>query len=273
QNYNNDYPVHPLRELDGLSKDQWFAHGYKGFPPKDGDFMVLPAGGSFTGEMTCNRAETVQFRDPYNTDPPSNFACRSGSGALHVMNQYNNTNVDPTKFGGTALAIAYTSDVSALQPNDMTVISVVQQSVWTRAISYDIPADLPACPPGGCLCTWNWIHRAGSGEGYPFEIYNLLYRCTVSGASASAGVVQRGQVPKDCTGNPSACLKGAKTPMYLYQADGNNLPHLDVPPMYTDSWGFYQGAQNDIFAASNTSTPAPTTYIQNPYASSTSNSS
>lgn len=100
------------------------------------------------------------------------------------MNQYNNTNVDPTKFGGTALAIAYTSDVSALQPNDMTVISVVQQSVWTRAISYDIPADLPACPPGGCLCTWNWIHRAGSGEGYPFEIV-----CAALDAPDDEGVV------------------------------------------------------------------------------------
>jgi hypothetical protein len=99
------------------------------------------------------------------------------------MNKYNET-IDPELFGGTALAIAYTSDVASLQPNDMTVISVVQQSIWTREISYAIPAGLPACPPGGCLCTWNWIHRAGSGEGYPFEIVRLTM------ASANC-VVQR----------------------------------------------------------------------------------
>lgn len=53
---------------------------------------------------------------------------------------------------------------------------------------------------------------------------------------------------------------------YLYQASGNNLPHLDVPPMYNDAWGFSDGAQNDIFAAIS-GTAAPTTYQDNPYAS------
>jgi hypothetical protein len=72
--------------------------------------------------------------------------------------------------------------------------------------------------------------------------------------------------------------------MYLYQAEcvfhyygnaagqadgfsGNNLPHLDVPPMYNNAWGFQEGAQNDIFQAA--STPAPSTGIFNPYASQT----
>jgi hypothetical protein len=36
--------------MDGLSQAQWFGHGYKGFPPNAGDFMVLPAGGVYTGE-------------------------------------------------------------------------------------------------------------------------------------------------------------------------------------------------------------------------------
>ncbi|OCF37562.1 hypothetical protein I317_05021 [Kwoniella heveanensis CBS 569] len=49
-NYNNDAPVKPLRELDGLTTDQWFAHGHKGYPPKAGNFMVLPAGGSYNGK-------------------------------------------------------------------------------------------------------------------------------------------------------------------------------------------------------------------------------
>lgn len=92
---------------------------------------------------------------------------------MHVMNTYGQA-PDNSKFGGTALAIAYTSDVGSLQPNDMTVISINQNSVWEREIGYDIPAGLPPCPEGGCLCTWNWIHQAGGTEGYPFEIVSIL---------------------------------------------------------------------------------------------------
>lgn len=94
-------------------------------------------------------------------------------GQLHVMNTYGQP-VDNSKFGGTALAIAYTSDVAFLQPNDMTIISVNYNSVWEREIVYDIPAGLPPCPPGGCLCTWNWIHQSSSLEGYANEIVSLM---------------------------------------------------------------------------------------------------
>lgn len=72
--------------------------------------------------------------------------------------------------GGTALAIAYTSDVKALHPHDLIVISVNYTGVWTRETEYRIPCGLPKCPAGGCLCTWNWIHQAGHGEGYGEEI-------------------------------------------------------------------------------------------------------
>ncbi|WVQ97816.1 hypothetical protein IAU59_004931 [Kwoniella sp. CBS 9459] len=254
-NYNNDAPVRPLRELDGLTTDQWFAHGHKGYPPKSGDFMILPAGGSYNGEVACNRAQTRQ-RNPSDTSAQFKYACSGdpGVGALHTVNTYNGT-VDSKWFGGTALAIAYTSDIDSLQPNDMTVISVDYNSVWEREISYAIPAGLPACPSGGCLCTWNWIHQGGNGEGYPFEIYNNLYRCQVTGATGTQKV-QRGAVPVDCDLNPGSCVKGPKTPMYIYQADGNNLPHLDNPPLYRAQWGFADGAQNDIFDAA--SRPAPT---------------
>jgi len=85
------------------------------------------------------------------------------------MNVFNQT-ADPQWFGGTALAIAYTSDASSVAPYDFTVISVNYNSVWERSIDYDIPAGLPACPSGGCLCSWNWIHQANHGEGYPYEI-------------------------------------------------------------------------------------------------------
>lgn len=186
------------------------------------------------------------MRDPRVSGPLPQFAC-DGEGALHTVNRFDKP-VYNKWFGGTALAIAYTSDAANLQPNDLTVISVHHNSVWFREVSYDIPAGLPPCPPGGCLCTWNWIHRAGNGEGDGREIYNNLYRCTVTGKTDSTKKVQRGAIPVDCTGNPNACVKGPKTPMYLYQASGNNMPNLDVPPNYNTDWGFANGAQNDIFS-------------------------
>lgn len=75
------------------------------------------------------------------------------------MNELHTT-PDPTLFGGTTLAIAYTSDVKALQPSDMTVISVNYTSPWAKDTVYQIP-QLGTCPEGGCLCTWNWIHQVG----------------------------------------------------------------------------------------------------------------
>ena len=189
------------------------------------------------------------------------YAC-DGEGALHVVNRFNNSNVDNKWFGGTALAIAYTSDVANLQPNDLTVISVNQNSVWFRETPYAIPAGLPPCPSGGCLCTWNWIHQAGNGEGHGQEIYNNLYRCTVTGQTNAANKVQRGAVPQECGSDSSKCVKGPKTPMYLYQASGNNLPDLPVPPNYKNNWGFSNGAQTDIFTpaatAAGTGAAAPT---------------
>ena len=49
QNYNNNAAVEPLRERDGLDTSKWFAHGYKAYPPVEGKFAELPAGGAFTG--------------------------------------------------------------------------------------------------------------------------------------------------------------------------------------------------------------------------------
>jgi hypothetical protein len=39
---------------------------------------------------------------------------------------------------------------------------------------------------------------------------------------------------------------------------------VSAPPTYSDDYGFSDGAQNDIFAPA--ASPAPTTYLVNPYA-------
>lgn len=61
-------------------------------------------------------------------------------------------------FGGSSIAISYSSDANASRAADFTVISVNSTSVWTRETIYQIPANMPKCPAGGCLCTWNWLH-------------------------------------------------------------------------------------------------------------------
>lgn len=108
--------------LNSLSYDQWWAHGWTHLPPKEGDFMSvsagilltadhgstlslttpfqLPAGGTYTAELHCNRAFT-NFRSPF-IDPSTSFpdmACQS-VGSLHTVLNFGDA-VDDTKLGGT----------------------------------------------------------------------------------------------------------------------------------------------------------------------------
>ena len=149
---------------------------------------------------------------------PSGDIDVQNEGALHTTNRFGqSTNIK--RFGGTALGIAYTSNINAVKPNDMTIISVNYASPWNRQVGYKIPSGMPPCPSGGCICSWNWIHRANNGEGYAYEIYNLLYRCRITGTTNSANVVQRGAVPVDCSANSALCVRGPKTGLYIYQRE------------------------------------------------------
>jgi hypothetical protein len=41
--------------------------------------------------------------------------------------------------------------------DNLVVFSVRYHTPWKRLTSYDVPADLPECPPEGCYCAWLWI--------------------------------------------------------------------------------------------------------------------
>ncbi len=56
--------------------------------------------------------------------------------------------------GGCALSIAYKSDVNSVTPDDFVIFSVQHQCVWTRWTAFDVPADMPPCPDGKCICAW-----------------------------------------------------------------------------------------------------------------------
>ena len=65
---------------------------------------------------------------------------------------------------GCALAITYESDVGKVQPENFTVFSVNHTCVWYEATNFQVPARMPPCPEGGCICAWLWIHSEKSGD-------------------------------------------------------------------------------------------------------------
>ena len=77
---------------------------------------------------------------------------------------------------GCGLAIAYTNDVYSITPETFVVFSTNHTCLWTRHTQFQIPANMPPCPNGKCICSWNWIHGNMDNEGYGNEIY-MVSRC------------------------------------------------------------------------------------------------
>lgn len=87
--------------------------------------MNLPAGGTYHGQVACNKAWTKYGVDPKMTS--AEYACDddkpgSGTGAMHTTDSFGTPNPQDVK--GCGLSIAYESDVHKLKPEDFTVISV-----------------------------------------------------------------------------------------------------------------------------------------------------
>ncbi|CAK5275406.1 unnamed protein product [Mycena citricolor] len=253
---NQEDVVYPLFQLP---KSQWWFHhvnGVDNFPPAPGDFLELPAGGSFTVEIASNRGETsLSFGGKFASDWPDGKTYPENynvdtciiSPNMHTQNQ--------SMAAGTAFAISYTSDIKAVTEDNLAVFTVRYHTPWKRVTSYDVPADLPACPKGGCICAWGWVPN---GCGQP-NMYMLPYRCTVTGAS-STKAVGTPQPPVWCQDDPSSCTKGPKQMIYWNQADGNNIEVSGYDnagefksPAYNANCGFPDGAQNDIFTGGSSS--------------------
>jgi hypothetical protein len=254
----------PIREDQHRPESFWLSNGLRDYPPPEGVFLEIESGGTLTLDLNENRAFT-RWRWPESKNPDAQFAGQTES-TLHTVNNFDEP-ADIAKFGGTALAIAYTSDAQAVRGADFTVISTNWASPWLALTAYPLPRGLPPCPPGGCLCTWNWLHTAGNtrhnpnpparpeGEGYGDELYNVLFRCTVTGAVDANNVVPKGAVPTQCDdeGAKGNCTTGPKTPIIAWMAEGNNVfPPEDVharakwrKPSYTWRYGFSDGAQQD----------------------------
>ncbi|KAF8321095.1 hypothetical protein DL93DRAFT_2130483 [Clavulina sp. PMI_390] len=237
----------PVVPLMNRTFEQWWFHGYLNtMPPHEDDIMQLPAGGSQTLELACNKAYTSYWQDVTTSEPEQlNDPCPGvDHSALHTQGI--------NDLGGCALAIAYESDASKVQPEDFTVFSVNQTCVWTKDTDFQVPADMPPCPDGKCTCAWFWIHTPDGGSE---QNYMIAFQCNITNATGTTPVA-KGNTPRRCgndtyldrPADPSNCTVGAKTPFYWFQFEQNNMfEDTFTPPLYTDLYGWTDGAQTDIF--------------------------
>jgi len=244
-----DKPHNPLQQR---TFDDWWFHGkaHLSMPPNKGDFLEFPAGGSKFVEITCDKGASSSYTsNPGGDIREGNHVC-PGNNTL----EFHAKNINDVK--GSVFAIAYTpvTQVNSIKPEDFVIFTVNHTSVWERFTKYEIPAKMPACPPGGCTCAWFWIHSADAGAE---QIYMNGYACQITGATSSVPLAKP-HVPRRCGADndpelvkpaaPQNCTYGAKTPIYWNQKDGNNLfEGTHAAPYYNDLYGFSDGAQNDIF--------------------------
>jgi hypothetical protein len=138
-NLNSNTPVAPLYNLP--KSQWWFQHdrGCDAAPPTDpSDVLVLPAGGTFTVELANNQAFTTlsyggkqatqwpdggQHPEDWNGNgrDPNGEGCipADEGGYMHTQNE--------TMAQGTAWAIAYGSDLTKIEMEDLVVFSVLEQ--------------------------------------------------------------------------------------------------------------------------------------------------
>ena len=165
------YDNRPDAPLTNYTFEEWWFHGHLDHPPNQGDVFELPAGGTATTELACNKGATSFFAaseggDIRNGDDPC-----PGS----PMSEWHTNGIND--LFGCSLAIAYKDDVTQVQPEDFTVFSVNQTCVWTRFTDFQVPQRMPPCPEGGCICAWFWIHSPDSGGEQSERPYYIAKAC------------------------------------------------------------------------------------------------
>ncbi|PPQ95450.1 hypothetical protein CVT26_008469 [Gymnopilus dilepis] len=254
------YDNRPVAPIKNMNFTEWWFHNHLAYPPNPGDFFELPAGKPATAQIACNKGATDFFAsseggDIRNAQNP-NDVCPGATSQEYHTNGFDDLE-------GCALAIAYKSDVNQVQPEDFTVFSVNQTCVWTRFTDFQVPARMPPCPDGGCICAFFWIHSPLSGGE---ENYMNGFRCNVTGSTSNFPVAQS-KVARRCGADPTNgkmqaapanCTYGAKTPFYWFNLERNNMfEGTYSPPVYNDLYNFLDGAQDDIFVDSYLSIPDP----------------
>ncbi|KAH8100776.1 hypothetical protein BXZ70DRAFT_1064400 [Cristinia sonorae] len=241
------YDNRPVTPLADYTFDQWWFHGHLDHPPHKEDVFELPAGQTVTTELACNKGATSFFASSEGGD------IRQGDNPCPnaPMSEYHTNGPDDLK--GCSLAIAYKSDVTQVQPEDFTVFSVNHTCVFHRFTDFQVPAAMPPCPKGGCICAWFWIHSEDSGSE---QNYMNGFQCNITGSTSNVALAKP-EVARRCGADPKRnkmeaapgnCTYGAKQPFYWFQKERNNVfEDQYAPPFYLDLYNFKDGAQDDIF--------------------------
>lgn len=209
------------RTMNPPTGDQgWWFRGAMDQPPEAGKFFELPAGGTVAAELSCNKGQTSW------NNGSEEFACYSPK-PLHTDAIFD---APPTPdVAGCAIALAYESDPTKVSPNDLTIISTNRTCPWWKDTTFNIPSDLPPCPPGGCIAVWAWIHRFGPTNGdawqmvsqslfllpsvgltsFPPEQYLTFFRAKVTG-STNLAPLPKPRLMTKCVGAPGHCMRGPK---------------------------------------------------------------
>lgn len=242
--YVNGDPVAPIgpgvRELD-----QWWFRGpqWRATKPPKGSVTLLPAGQAVVLEIACHVAWTsLGWRE---TVPGSALdACPDNVGAYHTGDP-DAAILDENDLSGCALAIADVDAIEKVTWDNLVVFSVQSRCVMDRKTAFEVPAAMPACSGEKCVCAWFWLANKGLTN-----FYMTGFDCSVTGARPDA---PRVAAPNDaiwCPAGNQTCVQtaGAKRPLYAYNYPSNVQSPGNVDrPGYHASWGFKNGAQNDIF--------------------------
>jgi hypothetical protein len=237
--------VAPLYHLK--KQDWWFQHdrGCDKAPPKNGDILKLPAGGSFDVEFATSRGYTsLSHGGKYATDIASGKIIRTSYnneclGPLHTKSE--------AEARGSAFAISYNSDIKDVTMENLVVFSVLYNSPFKRKGRFQVPSKMPACPPGGCICAWLWVPDACGTK----NMYMTPFKCTVTNPHPTSRIAFPAKPPTICGGKrpQSSCVRGAKQMIAVAQLEGNNVKGSSESniPQYNQVCGFKNGAQDDIF--------------------------
>lgn len=126
--------------------------------------MELPAGDKATAEIACDKGATSFFA----SSPGGNIQSGNNPCPGSPITEFHTNSFEDLK--GCALAITYESDVSKVKPEDFAVFSVNHTCVWTRFTDFQVPARMPSCPDGGCICAFFWIHSVRSMSDFGMSV-------------------------------------------------------------------------------------------------------
>ncbi|KAI8922255.1 hypothetical protein DFJ77DRAFT_17176 [Powellomyces hirtus] len=148
--YQDDSLENPLTS----GSNNWFCHGKKKSDAQAGSQVTLNAGGKVSIPVVCGEANKNG-----KADGGANDICTDAAD-FHMG-------------GGCGLSIAYKSNDPKM--NDFVLFSQTSNCPnKANSVSWDIPANLPACDD--CVCSWTWVPNPESSAS---EMYMNCFNCKV----------------------------------------------------------------------------------------------